>query len=75
MRNQKKEFQSNFTLQQYQQQENYDNLDHSPFRGATKKSKTPHPVGPGQNPCLQDFSPLKGRQDPNMASFARQHGQ
>ena len=47
----------------------YSELNNSPFR-AIKKSKTPHMRS---QKGMQDFSPLKGKQDPNMASFARQN--
>jgi len=46
-------------------------FDHSPFRGQTKKVKTPHN---GMYANQQDYSPLKGgRIDPNLNSFARQN--
>jgi len=46
--NQRKEFQSNFRLQQTEGSQSAE-LDHSPFRGQTKKSKTPHPGSSTQN--------------------------
>ena len=49
-----------------------DDVDHSPFRGK-KKSKTPHPPSSSHYPPAHDYSPIKGKHDPNMASFARQN--
>jgi len=55
-------------------QQSEDTMDQSPFRGQTKKSKTPHPVG-NHGGVLQDYSPIKGRIDPNINQFARQNPQ
>lgn len=61
------------------QQNSDDDLDHSPFRGQQKKSLSAISNRIGQNinhPHQQqhtDISPLKGRLDPNMASYARQN--
>ena len=45
---------------------------HSPFRRERDgKAKTPHPVGPRDGGRDDQLSPVKGRQDPNMPSYAR----
>ena len=56
-----------------QQPQDDDELDHSPFRGHAKKSRTPHNGSAG--PIIENYSPIKGRQDPNMAAYARQNAQ
>lgn len=72
--NQRKEFQSNFRLQQTDGSISANNdLDASPFRGQTKKSKTPHPGSSTQNMQQMDYSPMKGRGDPNLNHHARQN--
>ena len=49
---------------------------HSPFRRPHGKAKTPHPEVPANGMDQREqSSPVKGRQDPNMPSYARQNMQ
>lgn len=70
----RKEFQSQFKFQQHEEEGGSAALDHSPFRGQTKKSKTPHPPNGYRNEArTEDYSPMKGKIDPNLNSYARQN--